>query len=61
MVCWSVVQLDQDEELGQVHGMYGTLDGEFEAQRTTKRVVLTGFLCLLRRVVEPTTVLVRHH
>ena len=22
---WSVVQLDHDEEMGQMHGMYGTL------------------------------------
>ena len=31
---WSVVQLDHDEEMGPVHGMYGTLDAELEVQRT---------------------------
>ena len=31
--------------------MYGTLDAEFEVQRTIKRAELTAFLCLLRRIV----------
>ena len=46
---WSVVQLDQDEELGPVHGMYGTLDAELEVQRTIKRAALTAFLCTLQQ------------
>ena len=27
---WSVVQLDRDEEMGPMHGMYGTLNAELE-------------------------------
>ena len=34
---WSVGQLDHDEEVGAMHGMYGTLDAELEVQRTIKR------------------------
>ena len=34
---WSVVQLDHDEEMGPMHGVYGTLDAELEVQRTIKR------------------------
>ena len=41
---WSVVQLDHDEEMGPMHGMYGTLDTEFEVQRTIKRAEWTAFL-----------------
>ena len=53
---WSVVLLDLDEEVEPVRGMYGTLDAEFEVQRTTiERAELSVFLCLLRRVVGPTT------
>ena len=40
---WSVVQLDQDGELGPMHGMYGTLEAELEVQRTIKRSELTSF------------------
>ena len=55
-VWWSVVLLDLDEEVEPVRGMYGTLDAEFEVQRTTiERAELSVFLCLLRRVVGPTT------
>ena len=38
-----------------MHGLYGTLDAEFEVQRTTKRAELTAFLCLLRRTVGRST------
>ena len=46
---WSVVQLDLDEEMGPMHGMYGTLDVELEVQRNIKRAELTAFLCLFRK------------
>ena len=45
---WSVVQLDYDEELGPLHGMYCSM--ELEVQRTIKRAELTAFLCLLNKV-----------
>ena len=45
----AVVQLDSDEELGPLHGMYGSIEAEFEVQRTIKRAELTAFLCLLRK------------
>ena len=48
---WSVVQLDHDEEMGPMHGMYGTLDAEFQVQRTIKRAEKTAFLCLLRKAI----------
>ena len=44
---WAVVQLDSDEELGPLHGMYGSLDAELEVQRTIKRAELTAFLVFL--------------
>ena len=31
---WTVVQLDSDEELEPLHGMYGSMEAEFEVQRT---------------------------
>ena len=31
---WSVVLLDHDEEMGPMHGIYGTLDAELEVQRS---------------------------
>ena len=46
---------DRGEEMEPVRGMYGTLDAEFEVQRTIKRAELTAFLYLLRRIVGPTT------
>ena len=39
-----------------MHGMCGTLDAELEVQRTTHRVELTAFLCLLRKAIGPTVV-----
>ena len=53
---WSVVQLDYDEELGPLHGMYGSMEAEFAVQRTIKRAELTAFLCLLKKMFGPTKV-----
>ena len=50
---WSVVQLDYDEELGPLRGMYGSMEAEFEVQRIIKRAELTAFLCLLKKVIGP--------
>ena len=50
---WSVVQLDYDEKLGPLHGMYGSMEAEFEVQRTIKRAELTAFLCFLKKVIGP--------
>ena len=49
-VCWEVVQLDYDEEMGP---MYGSMEAECEVQRIIKRAGLTAFLCLLRKVCGP--------
>ena len=49
----AVAQLDYDEEMGLLHGMYGSMEAEFEVQRTIKRVELTSFLCFLRKVSGP--------
>ena len=51
-----MVQLECDEELGPLHGMYGSMEAEYEVQRTIKRAELTAFLCLLRKVCGPTKV-----
>ena len=48
----SVVQLSHDEELGPLHGMYGSMEAELEVQRTNKRAELTAFVCLLRRFLD---------
>ena len=47
---WAVVQLDYDEETEPLHGMYGSMEADFEVQRTIKRAELTAFLCFLRKV-----------
>ena len=52
---WAVVQLDYDEEMWPLHGMYGSVEAEFEVQRTIKRAELTAFLCLVKRVIGPIT------
>ena len=52
---WSVVQLDQNEEMRRMHWVYGTLDTELEAQRTIKRAELMAFSCLLWKTTGPTT------
>ena len=43
---WSVVHLDHDEELEPLHGMYGSMEAEFEVQRTIKRAGLMFFFCV---------------
>ena len=53
---WSVVQLDNDKEMGPMHEMYGTLDAELEIQRTIKGSELTAFLCFFRKAFGPTVV-----
>ena len=47
----SVAQLDHDEELGQMHGMYGALDANLEVQRTIKRADLTDFHFVVKRTI----------
>ena len=51
-----MVQQDQDEAMGPMHGMYGTLDAGLEVQRTITRAELTAFLCLIRKAIGPTMV-----
>ena len=51
-----MVQLDHDEEMVPMHGMYGTLDAELDLQLTIKRAELTAFLCLTRKASGPTMV-----
>ena len=50
---WAVMQFDYDEKMGSLHGMYGSMEAEYEVQRTIKRAELTAFLCLLRKVCGP--------
>ena len=49
----SVAQQDSDEELEPLHGMYGSMEAEFEVQRTIERAELTAFLCFLKKVIGP--------
>ena len=51
-----MAQLDYDEEIGALYGMYGSVEAELEVQRTIKRAGLTAFLCLLKRVIAPARV-----
>ena len=46
-----MVQLDYDEEIGHLLGMYGSTEAEFEVQRTIKMAELTAFLRILKRAV----------
>ena len=41
-----MVQLDHDEEMAPMHGMYETLEAELEVQRTIKGAELTAYLPL---------------
>ena len=41
---WAVVQLDYDEEMEPLYGMYGSMDAEYEVQRTIKRGGADGHL-----------------
>ena len=43
---WSVVQLGYDEELGPLHGIYGSMEAEFKRAE----------LCLVKTVIGPITV-----
>ena len=53
-VAGGIVQLDHDEEMEPMHGMYRTLEAELEVQLTIKRAELTAFLCLFGKAVGPT-------
>ena len=48
-----MVRLDYDEEMGPLHGMYGSMEAELEIRRTIKRAELMALLCLLNRVIRP--------
>ena len=50
---WAVVQLDYDEEMEPLHGMYGSMEAELEVHREIERAELTAFLCLLKKVIGP--------
>ena len=50
------MQLDYDGEMGPLHGMYGSVEAEFEVQLTIKRAELMSFLCFLKRVMGPVRV-----
>ena len=45
---WAVVQLDYEEEMGPLYGMYDSVEAEFEVRRTMKRAELTAFVCLVK-------------
>ena len=45
-----MVQVGHDEEMGSMHGMYGTLDAELE-ERTRMRAELTAFLSPLQEAL----------
>ena len=51
-----MVQLDYDEEMVLLLGMYGSVEAEMEVQRTIKRAELTAFLCFRKRVIGPVRV-----
>ena len=53
---WAVVQVDYDEEMGSLHGLYRSTEAELEVQRTIMWVELTAFLCLLKKVIGPNKV-----
>ena len=48
---WAVVQLDYNEEMEPLCGIYGSTEAELEIQRTITRAELTAFVCLLKRVI----------
>ena len=50
------MQLDHDEEMGPMDGIYRTLNAELEVQRTTGRAELTDFVCLFRKAISSTNV-----
>ena len=48
-----MVQLDYDEEMGPLRGVYGSTEAKYELQRTVKMAELTAFLHLLKKVMGP--------
>ena len=50
---WAVLQLDFVEELGPLFGMFGSMEAEYEVQRTIKRAELTALLYFLKKVIGP--------
>ena len=48
-----MVQLDHDDEIGPLHGMYGSVEAELEVQRTINMAERTAFLYFLERVIGP--------
>ena len=46
---WAVVQVDYNEEMGLLHGMYGSMESEFEVQRTIKECGADGQLMLSQK------------
>ena len=53
---WAVVELDYDEEVEPLLGMYGSVEAEFDVQRTIKMAQLMAILCFLKRVIGPVSV-----
>ena len=41
---------------GLLHGMYASMEAEFEVQRSIKRAELTAFVCLLKKFIGPNKV-----
>ena len=50
---YGVVQLDYDEEMEPLRGMCGSVEAEYEVQRTITRAELTAFECILKKVIVP--------
>ena len=50
---WAVVQLDYDEEMGPLHGVYGSLEAEYEVQRTIKTAEDSFFCASSGKYVDP--------
>ena len=44
-----MVQLDHDEEMEPMHGMYGTMDAELEVRRSIKEGCVDGIFCVFSR------------
>ena len=44
-----MVQLDYDEEMVPLYGMYGSMEAELVVYCTITRAELTAFLCLLKK------------
>ena len=48
-----MVQSDYDGELGPMQWVCGSMEAEFEVQRTIKMPELTAFLCLPKKMIGP--------